>query len=258
MNRKVITALIIVLTGLSACAGWFCYLSNHNSINSGYIRLHILANSNNPLDQALKYMVRDEVVRLMTEHLSDVKSIEQARNIVAVRQGDIKEAACRVIAREGYAYPVAVRMGHYRFPDRTYHAKSGGELTLPAGEYEAVRIIIGQGKGANWWCVLFPPLCFVSPASLAVNTANVSGEGAGAEKYPCSGGNEAPGIGSGAKESDSGHQPAASIECCVPADWGLSGKTPAQAPEEMQQIKFRFKLVEWFQDSRHWLDKAFR
>ena len=273
MNKKVITALIIMLTGTFLCAGCFWYLSGHNSINRGYIRLHIIANSNSLLDQALKYMVRDEVVRIMTPYLSEVKSIEQARNIVALHQSDIEEAAGRIIAGEGYAYSVKVCKGHFQFPDRTYHDKKGGELTLPAGKYEAVRVIIGQGRGANWWCVLFPPLCFVSPASLAGNTADVPGKDSGAEKYPCSGSNDTggngsssndfssidtPGTGSVAADRDAGDLPAVSTECYIPPDRGLSAKIPAEVPEEVQRVKFRFKLAEWFQDSRHWFDKTFR
>ncbi len=260
MKKKAIAVLILILIAISAGTGWFWCLSGHQAINrNNYIRLHIIANSNNPLDQALKYMVRDEVVRIMTPYLSGVKNKEQARKIVLEHQGDIKEVAGRVIAGQGYAYPVAVCMGNYQFPDRTYHIKSGGELTLPAGEYEAVRVIIGQGRGANWWCVLFPPLCFVNPASITGNTADRAGQVGGTEKEPHTGQGDATRPDSGAETgSKVSALSAAASDCYIPQDLELPANAPAGAPKEMQRVEFRFKLVELYQDSRHWFNKFFK
>lgn len=257
MKKKAITALIIILTAIAAGVGWFWCFSGDMAINrNNYIRLHIIANSNNPLDQALKYMVRDEVIRTMTPYLAEVKNKDQARKIVLEHQADIQEAAGRIVSGQGYDYPVAVCLGHYQFPDKTYHNSSGGELTLPAGEYEAVRVIIGQGRGANWWCVLFPPLCFVNPASIAGNTPERTGEGDVMEGEPGTGtGPAGHPDGDVAAGGEDGALSTVAGDFYRSQDGELSAAVQAEVPAEMQRVKFRFKLVELYQDSRHWFEE---
>ena len=120
------------------------------------IRFHVVANSDSDRDQALKRRVRDLVVQRMAPEFSKAKNLNDARIIAKSHLGEIKEIAMKEIKLWGKDYPVSVMLGRFDFPVKTY-----GKLTLPAGNYEAVRVVIGKGQGANWWCVLFPPLCFV-------------------------------------------------------------------------------------------------
>lgn len=124
------------------------------------IRLHILANSDSKEDQVLKYQVRDEIVKLMQEEFKDTQSLEESRTRLLQVMPCLANKAKEYITQEGYSYEVSVVYGNFEFPTKYY-----GSFALPAGEYEALRLIIGEGKGANWWCVLFPPLCFVDGSS---------------------------------------------------------------------------------------------
>lgn len=124
---------------------------------SNLIRLHILANSNSPMDQDLKLQVRDAVLSATTQLFSSVVTKEDARQYLVHNWALIRETALTTISENGFAYDVTLELGTYRFPERNY-----GGLTVPAGHYDALRIVIGEGSGSNWWCVLFPPLCFVS------------------------------------------------------------------------------------------------
>lgn len=134
------------------------------------IRFHVIANSDSNSDQALKRRVRDLVVQRMTPEFSDAKNLNDARRIARLHLEEIKEIATKEVKLWGTDYPVSVELGKFDFPVKTY-----GELTLPAGNYEAVKVVIGEGQGANWWCVLFPPLCFVdvSKAMTPETTENV-------------------------------------------------------------------------------------
>lgn len=133
------------------------------------IRFHVIANSDSETDQALKRSVRDVVVQKMAPEFSQAKNISEARAIAASHLEEIQIAAEEEVARWGGEYPVAVQLGNFDFPIKSY-----GKLTLPAGNYEAVRVIIGQGQGANWWCVLFPPMCFLD---VSQNVQQASGSG---------------------------------------------------------------------------------
>lgn len=120
------------------------------------IRFHVIANSDNELDQAMKLRVRDLIVQKMTPEFAKADNLTEARAIAKAHLAEIEAITAQEIKAWGKNYSVSVQLGRYDFPAKTY-----GELTLPASNYEAVRIVIGQGRGANWWCVLFPPLCFV-------------------------------------------------------------------------------------------------
>jgi len=124
------------------------------------IRFHVLANSDSEADQLLKRQVRDGILAKFSPVVGGAPSLEESRRIVKENLKAIEAEAARVIAVKGKKYPVKAEYGYFNFP-----AKSYGDLTLPAGRYEALRIVIGEGKGSNWWCVLFPPLCFVDITS---------------------------------------------------------------------------------------------
>lgn len=124
------------------------------------IRLRIIANSDSPQDQQLKRDVRDRVIEEIGKKLYQAKSQEEARKIL---QGDLQEIdriAKGVVREKGSPYPVKTEYGIVPFPTKLY-----GDKVYPAGNYEALRIIIGKGEGQNWWCVLFPALCFVDMAN---------------------------------------------------------------------------------------------
>lgn len=126
------------------------------------LRLHILANSDNPEDQALKLMVRDAVLEETGELFSGAGTLEEAREQAEKNLPVIAETARRVLREEGCELPVQAEMTRMYFNTRQY-----GDEVLPAGEYDALRVTIGEAKGQNWWCVMFPPLCLPAAAAEA-------------------------------------------------------------------------------------------
>lgn len=120
------------------------------------IRFHVIANSDGKADQELKLKVRDEVLKYIQPILKESTSIEESRIILTEKNEEILKIAERVIEENGYDYKVQSTLSKEYFPVKTY-----GNITLPQGQYEAYRIIIGSGEGQNWWCVMFPPICFV-------------------------------------------------------------------------------------------------
>lgn len=120
------------------------------------IRLRILANSDKEADQSVKRLIRDEVNADITEWVKDLTSLDEARKVIQSHLGDIEATAREVVKENGLEQSVSVDFGQAEFPTKLY-----GQYLYPAGEYEAVIITLGEGEGANWWCVLFPPLCFL-------------------------------------------------------------------------------------------------
>lgn len=119
------------------------------------LRFHIRANSDEELDQKLKLEVRDAIGELLGEELTKVNDLEESKAVVTEYLPQIIETAQEVIAEEGYAYTVDAYLTTTSFPEKTY-----GDYTFPAGEYEALEVEIGEGAGHNWWCVLYPNMCF--------------------------------------------------------------------------------------------------
>ncbi|MCL2320534.1 MAG: stage II sporulation protein R [Oscillospiraceae bacterium] len=140
--------------------------SMQKSISEKLIRFHVLANSNSDEDQNLKLQVKDKVLEFLDPYLENVQSLEEAREILTQKEEEIKEVAKQEIAKAGYDYDVNVF-----FDDENFPLKSYGTISLPAGEYNAFKIVIGNGEGNNWWCVMFPPLCFIdlSLGSVAIS-----------------------------------------------------------------------------------------
>ena len=129
-------------------------------ISNSVFRLHVIANSDSTEDQELKYKVRDSVLEYMNEISIDCSSKEEVITLAEEHKNEFKEIAEKVIKENGYDYEVNVKIGNFEFPTKTY-----GDIALPAGFYDALRIEIGEAKGQNWWCVMFPPLCFVDVTS---------------------------------------------------------------------------------------------
>jgi stage II sporulation protein R len=125
-------------------------------ISEKLIRFHVIANSDEEADQQLKIKVKDNIINYIFPKLKDSKSIDESREILRDNNKQILKIAEKTIKENGYNYTVNSTLDRENFPEKNY-----GNITLPQGEYEAYRVIIGSGQGKNWWCVMFPPLCFV-------------------------------------------------------------------------------------------------
>ena len=127
-----------------------------NNIANSVFRLHVIANSDSREDQDLKLKVRDELLSYMNIISKDSTSKQEAMQIANEHIEKFSQIAEKVIKENGYNYTVNVQIGKADFPTKYY-----GDITLPAGTYDALKVQIGEAKGQNWWCVMFPPLCFV-------------------------------------------------------------------------------------------------
>ena len=129
------------------------------------IRIHVLANSDSQADQALKLQVKDAVVTYLKPQLEQSCSIAESRQIIQRSLPQIEQIAQQTLQQQHSGYQVTLQYGRFDFPIKYY-----GSFSLPAGNYEALRILIGEGQWHNWWCVLFPPMCFTD------NDASSSGK----------------------------------------------------------------------------------
>ena len=134
-------------------------------ISHKIIRFHVIANSDSDADQALKLKVKEAVVNYTSELLCNSKSISETEDLLSAHTTDIISIANSVIAENGYDYPVTAEITDTYFPTKSY-----GSYTFPPGTYRAFQIKIGEAKGKNWWCVLYPPLCFIDISHGTVNT----------------------------------------------------------------------------------------
>lgn len=228
MNRK----YKVILAGLSLLAAVLLTLNFHQKApEAAYtpdnlIRLHVVAHSDSAADQDLKRKVRDEIIRDVAPEFSGAPSVDSARIIARSSLNRIKEIASREIETEGKDYPVNVELGSFPFPTKHY-----GPFVLPAGDYEAVRVVIGAGGGANWWCVLFPPLCFVDMSKgLAISHPE----------------NDNPVTIPLQTASDSEEQLPLAITSQTTG--ALAGAYSAKVPDEKYiSVTYRFKLLDFFQ-----------
>ena len=150
---KSVTAMTFIVLSVLSVSYYYCLQQQYAQ---ELIRFHVIANSDSIADQTLKLDVRDAIVNEMKTRFASAESKEEAVALTKAGLKDIKDIAEKEIARQDQYYPVTVAFGQYPFPQKSYQ-----DLTLPSGNYQAVRVIIGDGKGKNWWCVLFPPLCFL-------------------------------------------------------------------------------------------------
>lgn len=173
MIKNLTRIILPVFLFVFVAGGWSLLLAGQGreeeAAPGDLIRLHIIANSDSDADQRIKYSVRDAVTAHLAPRLAVAESAAAARLIVAGQREEILRIARQTAAAGGADYPVALETGWFDFPLRTY-----GALVLPPGRYEAVRILLGAAEGRNWWCVLFPPLCFVD-GTTAVAVPAVAG-----------------------------------------------------------------------------------
>lgn len=164
-NPKVKSTIIVTL--LLLLYTFICTLDYVQAVSSdiqeSVFRLHVLANSDSKEDQELKYMVRNALLEYMNTICQNVTSKEDAIFLVEKHKAEFENIALDVIHKEGFDYFVNINIGNFKFPTKTY-----GDISLPAGMYDALRVEIGSSKGQNWWCVMFPSLCFIDITSGAV------------------------------------------------------------------------------------------
>lgn len=151
-----IAALVISVGYLGASAD----TATEAYVADNLIRLHVVANSDSELDQRIKYEVRDAILASTTKMFRDLTSVSEAKAIAEDSLGEMEAIAQSVIASYGKDYSVNAKLGVFTFPTKVY-----GSVVLPEGDYEALKIVLGAGQGENWWCVLFPPLCFINITS---------------------------------------------------------------------------------------------
>lgn len=196
--------LLIILLFLYIFVCAFSYVNAVSSdIANSVFRLHVIANSDEKEDQELKLKVRDNVLSYMNKICENVTTKEDAILIANQHIDEFKEIALNTIHENGYDYFVNIRIGNFSFPTKSY-----GDISLPAGYYDALRVEIGEAKGQNWWCVMFPPLCFVDVSSGIV-----------------------PDESKETMKSDLSDEEFSLI-----------------SDNEDSNVKFKFKLIEWFQN----------
>lgn len=127
------------------------------------LRFHVLANSDSEEDQALKMKVKEAVLDFLEEEMPEDQDVDQTRDWIRKNTDELEEISTQVIEKEGYDYTVSAAVTTCWFPQKTY-----GDVTFPQGNYKALRIEIGEAKGQNWWCVLYPQLCFLNAANAVV------------------------------------------------------------------------------------------
>ena len=136
-----------------------------NSLESNIFRLHIIANSNNKEDQEVKYIVRNNIIDYMNKLCIDTKNKNEVITTVSDNLENFEKIANQTLKENNYPYTATVELGNFEFPSKKY-----SNVTFPAGFYDALKIKLGQSAGQNWWCVLYPSLCFID------NTATIPKE----------------------------------------------------------------------------------
>ena len=136
-------------------------------ISNSVFRLHVIANSDSEEDQNLKYLVRDALLEYMNNISINANSKQDVIKIAYEHINEFEEIAKKILNENGFDYPVKIDIGNFSFPTKEY-----GDISLPSGYYDAMRVQIGQASGKNWWCVMFPPLCFIDITSGVVEDSS--------------------------------------------------------------------------------------
>lgn len=153
--KIIITLTFLFSIFIFTCAYSYVSAISNNLYNSIF-RLHVIANSDSEEDQNLKYIVRDNLINYMNDNCNKLSSKDEVIQYAKDNIDKLKQIAENTIKENGFNYPVQVEIGNLEFPTKNY-----GDISFPAGFYDALRVKIGEGSGKNWWCVMFPPLCFV-------------------------------------------------------------------------------------------------
>lgn len=151
---RVFLSVAAIFISLYSAFSFTYFVNGAGSVKSDVVRLHILANSDSEIDQDIKLQVRDALLSQNTEILSEGVNKDNAHMYFAESKLRLLETANRVLRENGFSYDAKITLEEEYFETRQY-----GTLTFPAGEYLSLKVILGEGKGHNWWCVMFPPLC---------------------------------------------------------------------------------------------------
>ena len=152
--KRIVTAMLIALSALGITMQYAHGVSA--DLKNSVYRLHVIANSDSEPDQALKLKVRDRIIKELEVLLDEDATLKQTKKVAEENLKQLCLAATDEVKNNGYDYPITVQSGSFYFPTKTY-----GDVALPKGKYDGLQVIIGSGNGQNWWCVLYPNLCFV-------------------------------------------------------------------------------------------------
>lgn len=146
--------VIIVLSTIGICSN---FSKSTSFTNADYLRIHIRANSNETIDQDVKFEIKDELVKFLTPKLAVCKTKLQVVDMIKEQTISLEDLANRVLKQKGFDYVSKVKIDSENFPTRSYDG-----YTLESGIYDAVIVELGKAEGNNWWCVIYPPICFVN------------------------------------------------------------------------------------------------
>ena len=149
------TKIMAVIMGLIAVTAALGFAIPEKETHTEYLRIHIRANSNDETDQTVKYAVKERIVEFLTPYVAQAKTKESAEKTICSLLPSIEKVADETLREKGFSYSSRAKINNEKFPTRTY-----GEYTLESGFYDALIVELGSGKGDNWWCVVYPPLCF--------------------------------------------------------------------------------------------------
>lgn len=159
VNQKLLVRSLICGFVLASAARLFPFAASSAQIPENVVRLHVVANSDSEEDQAVKLLVRDAVLEESAKWYQDAANREEASAALCVHLESIAQKAGSTLKEQGFSYGAKAEMGEMHFSTRDY-----GNFRLPAGTYRTLRITLGEGKGKNWWCVVFPALCLPAAA----------------------------------------------------------------------------------------------
>ncbi len=156
MKKQCISLILIGIIVFAIGLGWL----SSESYTTEYLRMHVRANSNSVADQSVKYNVRDITVEYLTPYIAQCDSKQKAMDTLNAQKTNVEKLIDEFLIKKGFCYKSRVKIDNEYFPTRVYE-----DCTLKAGFYDAVIIELGDGLGDNWWCVVYPPLCFTSDKS---------------------------------------------------------------------------------------------
>lgn len=166
--KKII--IIFILLSIYILINAYSYVAQISTdLSDNVFRLHIIANSNSEVDQNLKYVVRDNIIQYMNNLCTNSSSKEETITIVSNHLDEFNQIANKIIIENGFDYTASVEIGNFSFPTKKY-----SNITFPAGNYDALKIKLGNSQGNNWWCVLYPSLCFIDKNSAELSDTSIN------------------------------------------------------------------------------------
>ncbi len=157
---KKVLAIVAVIAAVIICLAVVGFKSETLQADNDYLRIHVRANSNSAEDQKVKYEVKDEIVRFITPYIKECVDKQAAMEVMGNLTDEISKVADAALKERGYTYGARASVRAEQFPTRVY-----GDLTLDEGVYDALIVELGTGEGDNWWCCIYPPLCFTSASA---------------------------------------------------------------------------------------------